>query len=458
MKFTKMSLVAALLIGSSAFAIDNVKVSGDAKLYYSTSDSVANAGAGNASNSLFNKGNSTGEAALRIGLTADLTQNISAGVSGTVISTLGLYNNLVSATWTGGTEDTYVMDEAWLAATVGKTTGKIGRMKLDTPLVFSETWSIIPNTFEAAVVINQDIPDTTLVGAYVGQHDSAQVIGGGMNQASSPFTSFYNGAYTIGVINNSVKPLTVQGWYYGAQTNIDFGTLIQDPTIIAPNPTITVSHIDAFWLQADLDAADLGVKGLKAGVQYTKNTYDLKTAIAGVPGSTNNDAYALMLGYNVENMATVKVAYSQVGKDNDSGMGAGFNLATVADGNGILRGSLDNRSGAQSKLYTEAWWNYGYVTQNDAKTWSLSATGKVVGVDLLAQYTNVNQSKSAGDNDMKEFTVTAGKDFGPLNATLAYIYTKADDLNTQDKNGVNFNTDGKGKAFNTVQAYLTYNF
>ena len=35
MKFTKMSLVAALLVGSSAFAIDNVKVSGDAKLYYS---------------------------------------------------------------------------------------------------------------------------------------------------------------------------------------------------------------------------------------------------------------------------------------------------------------------------------------------------------------------------------------------------------------------------------------
>ena len=40
MKFTKMSLVAALLIGSSAFAIDNVKVSGDAKVYYSTNDTT----------------------------------------------------------------------------------------------------------------------------------------------------------------------------------------------------------------------------------------------------------------------------------------------------------------------------------------------------------------------------------------------------------------------------------
>ena len=34
MKLVKMSLLAATLVASSAFAIDNVKVSGDAKLYY----------------------------------------------------------------------------------------------------------------------------------------------------------------------------------------------------------------------------------------------------------------------------------------------------------------------------------------------------------------------------------------------------------------------------------------
>jgi hypothetical protein len=45
MKLTKMSLVAALLVGSSAFAddkvntiMDSVKVSGDVNLFYSTSD------------------------------------------------------------------------------------------------------------------------------------------------------------------------------------------------------------------------------------------------------------------------------------------------------------------------------------------------------------------------------------------------------------------------------------
>ena len=38
MKFTKMSWVTALLIGSSAFAIENTKVSGDVQLFYSADD------------------------------------------------------------------------------------------------------------------------------------------------------------------------------------------------------------------------------------------------------------------------------------------------------------------------------------------------------------------------------------------------------------------------------------
>jgi len=443
MKFTKMSLVAALLIGSSAFAIDNVKVSGDAKLYYSTDDAVHNAGGQNASDSLFNKGNSVGEAALSIGLTADLTKNVSAGFKGTVITTLGLYNNLVSSTWTGGTEDTYVVDEAWLATTMGKTTVKLGRMPLDTPLVFTETWSLVENTFEAAVVVNQDLPDTTLVGAYVGQHDSAAVLGGGIAQANSPFVSFFDGAYTVGIINNSIKPVTVQAWYYGAQTSIDVQTFLSDLAFAG----VELSHLDAIWLQADGN-----VEGIKLGAQYTKNDYDLKNA--GV-GSVDNDAFALMAGYEMKDIATFKLAYSQTGTEKVAGLGAGMNLATLADGNGVA-------GQPKSKLYTEAWWNYGYVTQADTKTWTVSAKASVADIDLGAYYTDADQGNNgtagATGDDMKEFTLTAGKDFGPLNATVAYIYTKADDQNEKAKDGTYFNTDHKGKAFNTVQAYLTLNF
>jgi len=53
---------------------------------------------------------------------------------------------------------------------VGKTTLKLGRQELPkslSPLAFSENWNVFKNTFDAALLINTDIPKTTLVGAYV---------------------------------------------------------------------------------------------------------------------------------------------------------------------------------------------------------------------------------------------------------------------------------------------------
>ena len=428
MKFTKMSLVAALLIGSSAFAIENTKVSGDAKLYYATQD--------NGSDSLFNKDASAADAALNLNVTTDLVKNsivaISAGAGYTVLSTLGLENNLVSAVWGGahgattGTGASYGsslggakvenanwMNEAWIAATVGKTTAKIGRMELDTPMVFTEKWSIEKNTFEAAVVINQDIPGTTLVGAYVGNGNGTETFGqnaqGVVNtlglavapvvNAQGKFTTYgTNGAYAVGAINNSVKPLTVQAWYYQL-------------TQLA----------SAYWLQADLN-----MDGILAGAQYSSDKV--------LNGSTKSDSvYALMLGYEMKDVATVKVAYSSVNKGGDLGY-AGFNTAT-------------NMTTAQSKLYTEAWWNYGRVTKSDTDSYAISVDGKVVGVDLTAQYTNAND-KSVANNDMSEIALTAGKSFGPLDATLVYIYS---DLKTPA-----IATDDE--TTNMIQAYLTLNF
>ncbi len=439
MKFTKMSLVAALLIGSSAFALDNVKTSGNAKLYYSTADNSYSTPGTKTDNSLFGAKGAAGQAALGLGITADLTKNVSAGVHTTVLSTLGLQGQLVNNVWEGtnGVSDSWIVDEAWVAATVGKTTGKIGRMELDTPLVFTENWSIAKNTFEAAVVINQDIPDTTLVGAYVGGSNGNSGInttfGNGTTfpipgvgianrvqgiSGQTTFSQFYHGAYAAGVVNNSWKPLTAQAWYYDAP-----------------------QFLNAFWLQADV-----AMEGIIAGAQYTKVNYN-KSLDLPITANSSNDAYAFKLGYEMKDVVALSVAYSQTGKETKSGFGlqAGQNLATF---------SAPGSDSAESKLYTEAWWNYGYVTRADTSAWNVTATGKAAGIDLGAYYTQTNSSKNGGTTeraDMKEFTATAGKDFGPLNATLAYIYTKADDQNKKT-------TTDKGAAYNIIQAYLTLNF
>lgn len=432
MKLSTISLVVASLLSTSAYAIDNVKVNGDAKLFYSTND----ADSGGQSVSLFNKTGAMGQAAIGLGATADLTKGVSAGIHFTGLSTLGLQNQLVSGVWesTNGVSDSWWFDEAWIAGTLGKTTAKVGRMELDTPIVFTEKWSIVKNTFEAAVLINQDIPDTTLVAAYVGGTNSNNIVNpvtggsaetnpaltglgnaGGVIQkfntnGSTNFGQFYRGAYAIAAINNSYKPLTVQIWGYAAP-----------------------EYLTAYWLQGDFK-----MDGILAGAQYTNTDYNQSVQLP-IGQDVSNDAWAIMGGYAMKNVATVKLSFSQTGTESNAGLGAGMNLAGGAS--------------AQSKLYTEAWWNYGYITRADTQSYNISVTGNVAGFDLAAYYTNANSDKNGGTAtrpDMKEFTLTGGHSFGPLDATVAYIYTNADDQN--------LDSNGNGQSFNTVQAYLTYKF
>jgi len=446
MKLVKMSLAAAVLLGASAFAVDNVKVSGDAKVFYSTNNmDTTNPVSLNTDNSLFSKGTSSADTALRIGATGDLLKGVSFGATAYAISTLGLENNLVDATWTGahavrvGTgasypevDDNAWMGELWVAATLGKTTAKIGRMELDTPLAFSEKWSIVPNTFDAAVLINQDIPDTTLVGAWVGKGNgtnAVSVVGlgtnnvstlnavglaldGGVVGANADFTTFANGgAYAAAIVNNSFKPVTAQAWYYN------------------------VANIaDAYWLQADINCQL--VKGLSIGAQYADMSP--KAALEGLGVINDSDGYAFKLAYEgIENLK-VSAAYSETDKDGV------LKIANVA---------TNNLGTAQSKLYTEAWWNYGYVGAPGSESYNVTAEYNAGIAKVGVYYTDasVKPTGAVTTTDMTEVTVTASKSFGPLDATLAYVYTDADNQNLDP-------VSGEGRDYDTIQAYLTLNF
>ena len=428
MKIVKMSLVAAMVMGANVFAIDNIKVSGDAKLFYYTDDtsngaasqSLDTAGLNTgAEGGLFDKGNSAADTALRLSVTGDLTKGVSFGATGYAVSTLGLENNLVSNTWTGAhgatfntsslgasVDDANWMGEAWLAATVGKTTAKLGRMELDTPLAFSEKWSVVPNTFEGAVVLNQDLPDTTLVAAWVGKGNGgpgtlgAVGIDLGVVQADAKFTTFVNsGAYAVAVVNNSLKFLTAQAWYYNV-----------------------VNVADAYWLQADWDCQL--VKGAKVGAQYAN--LSPKGAGVGVATTTNDsEAVAVKVAYNAIANLSVSAAYSKVNTS-----GSALKVANVATGS------------AQSKLYTESFWTYGKVSASGADSINVTAEYTVENMAKFgAYYTNVDGVVAAGD--LSELALTASKTFGPLDATLALVTT--DDGALSEK-------------FNSVQAYLTLNF
>ena len=435
-----MSLLAATLIISTAMAAEEstyegptgINFTGDAKLFYSTNDSMDPGYNNDKDAALFRKENSAGQAAVGLGLDANLTQNVQAGAHLTALTSLGLYNNVVANVWEGTPEDEFWFDQVWLAGTVGNTLGKIGRMELDTPLVFSEKWSIAANTFEAALLVNTDIPGTTVYGAYIGQSNGsgtksgyAGVTNDFNNSKNTNFESFYGGAYAVGAVNNSWEPLTVQAWYYQAQ-----------------------HLLTAYWAEANLQ-----MSGIEVGAQFTGANYKasgINTYINPTPAFTedsSNTAFAAKLGYSMEKKFSVSGAFSQTGKDDKNGLGAGANL----DGYG------------QSKLYTEAWWNYGYITANDTTSFNLTATtAEELTWAQLGLYATQATSKDAifvtssgknVDNVMNEITLEAAKAFGPLNVGIYYILT-----NSTGDNVKAGEDEDKGQASNTVQAYLTYNF
>jgi hypothetical protein len=145
-----------------------------------------------------------------------------------------------------------------------------------------------------------------------------------------------------------------------------------------------------------------------------------------VPTMKDSTAYAFKLGYSVDALK-VSAAYSDTDKKGT------LKIANVA---------TNNVSAAQSKLYTEAWWNYGYVGAPNTKSYNLTAEYDAKNIAKLgAYYTNADRA-GGKTGDLQEVAVTATKSFGPLDTTLAYVNTKAD-------------TTG---AYNTVQAYLTLNF
>ncbi|MCK4737364.1 MAG: hypothetical protein KAT10_02315, partial [Sulfurimonas sp.] len=236
--------------------------------------------------------------------------------------------------------------------------------------------------------------------------------------ADGTFSTFGNqGTYCFGFINNSIKELTVQAWYYDM-----------------------VQLAEAYWLQADVN-----IDGIMAGVQYMNTDLDTGANVGDVTDgdvatimsdTEDTSAWSVMLGYEIKDVATFKIAYSDVDEDGILGVAntATGSIATV---------------GGQSKLYTEMWWTYGQVSAAGAESFSITAEGNVAGVDLLLGYYNADIDPR-GDGltlfskeETREMILAASKSFGPLDTTLAIINVDRDvaDVTTTD-----------------VQIYLTYNF
>jgi len=316
---------------------------GQAVVYYQTADNWGNGSVFDQGPAAANEG--WAKAAAGIQLAAEnknLLGPIGAGFELSGISSLGLENDVVSGLVQSATGDLTgaAITQAYLTAGFGNTSIKIGRQTLPkalSPFAFSEGWNVFKNTFEAALVVNSDVPDTTLVYAYVTRS----------NHSIKPLSDFSeinedDAVHMITAQNKSIAGLTLTGtWYF------------------APDLVSNGNDLNVFWGDAKYVMGDYSIA--------------LQGGQIGPDSAEDTTAFGAKIGANF-GMFDASLAYS-----------------TVDDG---TIGMRNFGTGVKTPLYTQAILNQNTIAR-DSDTFKLALGAKALGGKFTGVYINSDLGDTA---------------------------------------------------------------
>jgi hypothetical protein len=173
-----------------------------------------------------------------------------------------------------------ILGEAYLLTQWDNTMFKIGRQELDTPFADTDDIGMIPNTFEAAVVINKDIPDTTIFLAQL------QKWAGVDSDNPSTFTKLNdnNGVQVLGITYEGIKATTLSGWFYNIENNVKIGYL--DASYEGKSDTFTYSLTTQYVLQDYEDDTQSKIYGIGGSLGFKNSGLTLSVAYNKVDGKT----------------------------------------------------------------------------------------------------------------------------------------------------------------------------
>jgi hypothetical protein len=379
----KMSIVAASLIATTAMAADkgiDITTTGQAVVYYQT---LANNGAG--APDLFDQATGRANVGIQLNLDADLKNGFTFGSTINYLGTLGLEKNIVSGTMqntNGGIAENNIADDIYLsqlyiAKKIANTTVKLGRQELPqslSPFAYSEGWSVFKNTFDAALVVNTDIPDTTLVGAYVSK--------GNFNAAANADMSSYGDlSTTAGAVNSTAYMVTAQN------KSIPVATLTG--TYYSLSDVAGVVDADVLWGDVAIASKDLPL-GLNFGIQGGSIMPD--------SGLKDTDALGLKAGMKIDALS-LTAAYTTV---NDGAVG------------------IRNTGGIKTPLYTQMILNQtSLYLDNDTYMLKVAYSFGEAGT-LIAQGA-ITDDKSVADRDLTDLELVYKVKAGGVDFLAAYV-------------------------------------
>mgnify|MGYP005994156043 CR=1 FL=1 len=333
-KIAKLSLIAAVAVAgfttsasadSLAEAFAASKVKGEIKSQYFEKELQD----GTKSSIWTNGGNLSLTTGSYYGLKAGVT--FQTGHVASIDDDNGKYNSDMDASGS-------VMSEAYLAYTLGNTTAKAGRQYIKTPLVAGSGSRMFKQSFEGIVLANTDIPNTTLVAAYVDKYQNRTDKAGGEPE----FNQVEDGAYTVYAKNTSIEDLTIQAQYaqIKALSGNDTKAMYADASYKLSNVVVSgqvYSTDDGSTTDSNGSLYGLKVEGklggLSARAAYT-TTDDEAEVVAGLGSGADysftaspinggvytqdTDSYLVGLGYKLDMGLGLDASYTNWDNKNTS--------------------------------------------------------------------------------------------------------------------------------------------
>ncbi len=393
---TKISIVALLLttLATSTMAEPKFDMGGQGVFYYQTNNG--------GDNNFLDKKSSSASAGLELDAKLDFGDNLIMGAQGTYLGTLGLEKWMISNSRQNAKVDDkndVALTKLFIADKIANTSVKIGRQELPksySPFAFSEYWNVFSNRFDAAVIQNEDVPDTKLYGAYIkrsshhnGLNHFDDLSG---NTGRLGFSVIEKDTYLITAKNESIKSMPIRGSYYKFKNH-------------------NSSDVDVVWVDMKLEEFPVKVAFQAGEIDPEANVKTTK-------------AYGGKVSMPLD-VTNISLAYSHVN-----------------DGDVELR---NFGTGIKTPLYTQMIGNQNF-TSSDCDTYVLKTVTKLPKGKLIATYDNTKDN-SVAKNDYQELDVVYKFKAFDMNMLLAYIGQKTD----------NPTFGGENRA-NNLRFWTRYNF
>jgi len=416
-KIIVSAVVAAMALSTTASALEDIKTSGQAKLWYETSDANSYGAYSSKDGNLLDAAQSYGEVVFKLGVTGKqgnvgfgttIYQTSTMGLEGTVVSNIRSADEVNSAPFVG---------EAYITAPlIASTIMKFGKQELNTPLAFTETWNSVPNTFNAAVLVNNSVDNLTLIGAYVGQSTGSTATGNFDTGLAG--SQFFGNAFAVAGLYKT-DAISANVWGYQVNNALSNGL-----TWFAGGASGV--SLNGLWADASMKAGVVNLTGTAAYV------------------TTNADTPA---GANVVHQGDATSAFALSGNTTVSSVTLFAAASTVSEGH--LHVANYATGGKKSMLPTEAVYTDGlYVAQPGSTAFKLKASGKLGTTGLALQgvmNTNSDDTRytaaaAGSDNaqDTTEVDLFITQKLGDFDLTAILMNRSFADSTEDDNKGGNY--------------------